>query len=146
MALGDGCAPGCRFAGQEKHPAQCEPRGTVSASGPCGCGHPSCTAPVAREAVCCEPDCLQPANWELRDGTGPDDYTHACDGHIGSLLRPDVETFVRHTPKDSLMRESARLPFSRSAAEAVRERARRAIDHAVAVALWQVADELERQG
>jgi hypothetical protein len=43
--------------------------------------------------ICCYPDCKKTAEWELRDGIGVDDYTHACTDHVGALLQ-DKETTV----------------------------------------------------
>jgi len=36
--------------------------------------------------------CQRPAEWEIICGDGPDDYTHSCTDHVGSLLT-DAEAF-----------------------------------------------------
>lgn len=38
-------------------------------------------------ALCCELACELPAEWVLTDGPAPDDYTLACTGHVGALLK-----------------------------------------------------------
>lgn len=35
---------------------------------------------------CCVVECEKVAEWEIRTGQGPDDYTHACTAHVGDLL------------------------------------------------------------
>lgn len=42
-----------------------------------------------KRATCCAVDCNESAEWELRDGPRPDNYTHACDAHVGALLSRD---------------------------------------------------------
>ena len=44
------------------------------------------------ERTCCYIDaktdrpCEAKAEWEIRHGDGPDDYTDGCTGHVGALL------------------------------------------------------------
>lgn len=33
--------------------------------------------------------CWLPAKWDIWTGATPDDYTQACDEHVGSLLKQD---------------------------------------------------------
>lgn len=41
--------------------------------------------------TCCQPDCGQPAEFRIEWNAGPDNYTEACEAHVGALLghRPD---------------------------------------------------------
>ncbi len=57
------------------------------------------------ELICCMLDCTRNAEWELRDGAGPDDYTHACTEHVGALLSGAVTTV---TPIEHI--EAAPMP------------------------------------
>ncbi len=41
---------------------------------------------------CCFIPCDAPAEWELRDGSATDDYTHACTAHVGALLTGEPTT------------------------------------------------------
>lgn len=36
--------------------------------------------------MCCMPDCGKLADWDVRWGTSPDDYTHSCISHVNELL------------------------------------------------------------
>lgn len=42
------------------------------------------------EPYCCVIGCEEPADFEIRDGDGPDDFTHACTGHVGELCSDGV--------------------------------------------------------
>ena len=46
--------------------------------------------------ICCFIDCENPATWEAWGG--PDDYTEACDDHLGHLLSDAPEHKVYHIP------------------------------------------------
>jgi hypothetical protein len=35
--------------------------------------------------------CSSAADWEIRYGPAPDDFTHACEAHVGFLLQGGVE-------------------------------------------------------
>lgn len=113
MARGDSCVAGCRFVGQEKHPAQCEPRGTISASDPCGCGAPG---PHLQG-----PRCLPP----LPHGPGlhPIWLCGFCGRPFPTESSRDAhEALLCRRPKDSPMGESARLPSVRPSLEMLASR------------------------
>ena len=42
--------------------------------------------PTIRCCVIDEAECPQPAAFEVRWGTMPDDYTHACEKHLGASI------------------------------------------------------------
>lgn len=46
-----------------------------------------------KKNMCCYIGCEKEAEWQLTDGNGVDDYTHACTDHVGFLLQ-DRETTV----------------------------------------------------
>jgi hypothetical protein len=50
------------------------------------------TTPI--RLVCCRPPCPDEAEFELRDGPSPDDYTHACRQHVRELLADDKQTTI----------------------------------------------------
>jgi len=36
--------------------------------------------------TCCQPDCGEPAEFRIEWNAGPDNYTEACEVHVGALL------------------------------------------------------------
>lgn len=48
--------------------------------------------------VCCMPGCDAAARFELCDGNGIDEYTHACVAHVGLLARDDRATALVPLP------------------------------------------------
>lgn len=40
-----------------------------------------------QKPYCCFIPCDKGAEFEIRDGETPDDYTHSCTEHVGSLLQ-----------------------------------------------------------
>jgi hypothetical protein len=56
---------------------------------------------------CCEPGCGDAAVWEIRDGHGPDEYTHSCTKHVGVLLlseRTNVVTALKSNSEGNEVR------------------------------------------
>ncbi len=56
--------------------------------------------------------CTKKAEWEINYGRSPDDYTHACEAHVGELLSVGVNTvFPFHAADWPLSGESCRCCF-----------------------------------
>lgn len=43
---------------------------------------------------CCFIPCKAAADWEIRYGNTPDDYTHSCTPHVGEMLEAEQENAV----------------------------------------------------
>lgn len=41
--------------------------------------------------ICCLFECSEPAEWRIRHGHTPDDYTESCTDHVGQLLTSTLE-------------------------------------------------------
>lgn len=41
---------------------------------------------VERKRFCCKLDCLEAPVWQIWTGNTPDDFTEACQAHVGELL------------------------------------------------------------
>lgn len=39
-----------------------------------------------QKLMCCLPECDKLADWDVRWGDAPDDYTHSCTSHVAELL------------------------------------------------------------
>lgn len=47
---------------------------------------------------CCLVGCISEARWEVRHGTGIEEYTHSCTKHISEFIDPFPELTITLTP------------------------------------------------
>lgn len=51
------------------------------------------------KALCCKVGCRKDAVWQIWTGNTPDDYTEACQVHVGDLLLPGVQNDLHPIPE-----------------------------------------------
>jgi len=50
--------------------------------------------------MCCMPECDKLADWDVRWGDSPDDYTHSCAVHVNDLLEEGKVNTLTPIPKE----------------------------------------------